>query len=66
MKDFLGNEIKVGDTVVYCRLHYRELSKGVVEKLTPKMVIIKCGSGTVKQSPLQVVSLTGLMSELYG
>ena len=42
MKDFLGQKLEVGDKVVYLR-HCRtgsQLYKGIVKKLTDKMVTI--------------------------
>lgn len=37
-KDFLGNPLEVGDTVVFCQLNSRSLKKGIVQKITPKTV----------------------------
>lgn len=34
--DFLGNEVKTGDTIVYMSSEYRELKVGKVQKVTPK------------------------------
>lgn len=39
-KDFIGQEINVGDTVVYMQLGYRYLRKGEITKITDKCVII--------------------------
>lgn len=39
-KDFLGNVIHLGDTVVFIQLKYRNLLKGTVVKITPKTVLI--------------------------
>ena len=41
MKDFLGNEIFVGDNVVAIKLHYRELIKATVIKNTDKMCFLE-------------------------
>ena len=60
MKDFLGNELQVGDNVVFVQLGYRNLLKGVVSKITPKTILIThamtntCSTET-KQTPSQVV-----------
>ena len=39
--DYLGNEIKLNDTVVFMQLKYRNLLKGKVIKITNKMVVIE-------------------------
>ena len=36
MKDYLGNELRVGDTVVFAQIGYRNLMKGVVVNLSNK------------------------------
>ena len=36
MTDFLGQTLALGDTVVFCRPNYRELTYGVVLKFTPQ------------------------------
>jgi hypothetical protein len=41
LKDFLGKELKVGDTVVHCGGRYKNLSRGVVEKITLKTLLIR-------------------------
>ena len=38
MKDFFGQELKVGDYIAFARPHYRELTKGVVVAFTPQKV----------------------------
>lgn len=60
MKDFLGNEIHIGDTVVFTRncktAHY--LAKGEVAGFTSDMVRIKwncCGEEYTKRLPNKVV-----------
>lgn len=40
-KDFLGNEIKVGDTVAFAAPQYRHLTTGKVIKITPKKVRVE-------------------------
>ena len=37
-KDYLGNEIRVGDEVVYMQLNYRDFKKGIITKITEKCV----------------------------
>lgn len=41
MKDFFGNDIRVGDTVALIPNHYRSLVEGKVISLTPKQVRIE-------------------------
>lgn len=56
MKDFLGNELAVGDQVVYLT-HTRtssSLNKGVIKKITPKMVSIE---GDSYRNPIHVVKV---------
>lgn len=45
MKDYLGNEIEIGDTVVFCAPHYRFLTKGIVIKETPQKIVIEYSNG---------------------
>ena len=40
-KDFLGNELKVGDTVVFMQIRYRSLVKGTVKSLSPQKALIE-------------------------
>ncbi|AOJ69194.1 MULTISPECIES: hypothetical protein [Burkholderia] len=40
MKDFLGREVKVGDTVAFAQTGYRDLLTGNVTKLSPKTALI--------------------------
>ena len=56
-KDFLGKLIEVGDTVVFAELGYRNLSKGVIQKITDKMVFIKSNSANVRQFHKQVIKI---------
>ena len=42
-KDFLDNTIKIGDEVIYMRLNYRELARGIITKITNKTVYIMAG-----------------------
>ena len=63
-KDFLKNDIFVGDEVVFMELNYRNLLKGTVVRITPQMVVIEYyDSGfskmnKVKQVFNQVVNIT--------
>lgn len=41
MKDFLGNELQVGDKVVCLERDYRNLIRATVVKLTPKMIFVE-------------------------
>ena len=43
MQDFLGNELKEGDTVAFSDSHYgtSNLLKGVIERFTVKSTIVK-------------------------
>ena len=38
--DFLGNEVNIGDEVVFMQLQYRSLMKGKIIKMTNKKVYI--------------------------
>jgi len=40
-KDFLGRDLHEGDNVVFMQLTYRSFLKGVIRRVTPKMVIIE-------------------------
>lgn len=41
MKDFLGNEIKLGDVVITNDIHYRDFVKGEIIKINDKTISIK-------------------------
>lgn len=41
MKDYIGQELKVGDKVVFVRQHYTSLAKGTIVKFTPKAAKIR-------------------------
>jgi hypothetical protein len=41
MKDFIGQDLMVGDTVAFSNLSYRNLEKGVIDSFTPKKIRIK-------------------------
>lgn len=56
MKDFLGNELNVGDKVVYVRRNYRDLATGEVVSIGPKKVTItEKEFGQTYRFPSQVV-----------
>lgn len=65
MKDFLGNELKVGDTIIFIEPNYRNFQKGKIFKITEKTVFINwqnpqygIDSGdTLKQYGYQVVKV---------
>jgi len=46
-KDFLGQEISVGDIVVFVEIDYRNLMLGTVDKITPKMVFLSHQRGVL-------------------
>ena len=60
MTDFLGSELKVGDTVVFANANYQTLAKGRVNKLGPKMVVIEAwygwGRAKIVNDPEQAAS----------
>ena len=39
-KDYFGNELLIGDEVVFMQLHYRGFIRGVISKVSPKKVTI--------------------------
>jgi len=41
MKDFLGNPLDIGDTVIYMDRHYRDFRRAKIVKFTPKMVFLE-------------------------
>lgn len=38
MKDFIGNELQIGDRVAYARNPYSNLMQGIVVEFTPKKI----------------------------
>ena len=50
MKDFLGNDIKVGDEVVFVRIGYRDLSRGTIKSITDKTVLITHGPSNISKT----------------
>lgn len=62
MKDFLGNELNIGDEVVYMCLGYRSLNKGFINKMSAKTIWISHTKilnprTLIKQTPDQVVKI---------
>lgn len=60
--DYLGNEIKVGDKVVFYQLKNREFYKGIISKITEKTVIIEhdpivFGRTSTKQFHYQIIKI---------
>jgi len=39
-KDYLGTAIEVGDEIIFVTKNYREFRKGVILKITAKMLVI--------------------------
>ena len=40
-RDFIGQELNVGDHVVFMQISYRGLMRGIIKKLTPKKAVIE-------------------------
>lgn len=57
-RDFLGNEIEVGDEVAYMLGGYRELQRGTVIKVTPRMLFVD----NFKQFHSQVIVIKHLIN----
>lgn len=64
MKDFIGNELEVGDKVIFIAPNYRHYAKGIVQRFTKETVVIeytntwnyiKGSAMTIKQIPSQVI-----------
>ncbi len=60
LTDFFGIEIKLGDTVAFMQIKYRNLLSGTVVKLAPKSVLIShsptnWGSTETRQEAKQVI-----------
>jgi hypothetical protein len=53
--DFLGNEIQVGDTVIYVEKGYRNFEIGKIVRITDKTVLIYNKGLTTKQFHHQVI-----------
>lgn len=51
MKDFLGTDLYVGDTVIFSIPHYHGLAKAQIDHFSEKMVVLdvtRCGKKGVK------------------
>jgi predicted Mrr-cat superfamily restriction endonuclease len=59
MKDYLGNEINLGDEVILVKPSYREFVIGIVTKITDKTAFIdymhQGHKRDCKQSPEQII-----------
>lgn len=55
MKDFIGNELKIGDLVAYARNPYAELNKGFVVGFTSKKIKVGQTNDNIN-SPILVFS----------
>ncbi len=53
MKDFLGNELNVGDKVVCIELNYKNLVKGEIVKITPKAMKVLWRRGSREETTLR-------------
>ncbi len=40
-KDFIGNELSIGDVVVFCAPRYRHLCKGVVLSISEQKLVVE-------------------------
>jgi hypothetical protein len=68
MKDFLGEDLKVGDSVILVIPRYRGYVVGVIERFTKSYVFVSfpkpwpgaCvgGGPPIKQNPSQLIKLT--------
>ena len=65
MKDFRGQELAVGDRVIHCGGRYKNLSYGIVRKVTPQTVLLETDhqanlcKDTFRASSDQVVKVEG-------
>lgn len=61
-KDFLDNELHVGDKVIFMQKNYRNFLIGIISRITPKTLIVEhaktnvCSEST-KQDHNQVVRI---------
>lgn len=67
MKDYLGNELGLGDEVVFVQRGYRNFWRGIITKMTPKTILItharaNIGGTETKQTPEQVIKVVGSSS----
>lgn len=60
MKDFLGNELNIGDEVVFITPGYRDYTKGKILYFTSQFVRIesdKIHKKGIKQTPNQLIKI---------
>ncbi len=61
-KDFVGNELQVGDNVAFVHKHYQELRKGKILKLNPKPNLeAEFGVALFERKPVFTLTLAGQM-----
>lgn len=66
MKDFIDQQLEVGDRVVCTAQRYHELIKGTIVKLTPRFVRVKVdkeyenwyNSGEALKAPNQLIKIS--------
>ena len=61
-RDFLGQELNIGDYVIFMKQHYREFSMGKIVKFTPQKVRVKWGTSDwaeLLQTADQLVKVEG-------
>lgn len=66
MNDFLGQEIAVGDHVVFMRRFYRQLLRGKITKISKVKVTIAHepnGDTHTIQEPSQLIKIVGCSNE---
>lgn len=66
MKDFLGQEVSVGDRVVITSYGGYGLSKGTIEKINPKTVVVRTSPGeygTTRKGPEYFAKIQEVTSE---
>lgn len=59
MKDFLFQDLKIGDSVVFMNLKYKNLERGTIVKFTPQKVVISYhdNKDEIYQHPDQMVKI---------
>ena len=61
-RDFLGQELNLGDYVIFMKQHYREFGMGKIIKFTPQKVRVKWGThdwAELLQTADQLVKVEG-------
>ena len=61
-RDFLGQELDIGDYVIFMKQHYREFGMGKIIKFTPQKVRVKWGANDwaeLLQTADQLVKVEG-------